>query len=207
MNLSKVGDGIGSLGKGAIGGIGSLGKGAVSGIGSLGKGAVSGIGTLGKGAIGGLGELGKGAVSGIGTLGTGLGDGFGKLGELTGIKGKKSTLRGGLTDEDKLKPNPNFKNYKDNFENLIKMTSVKTKYPLVSMQITYDSKKALAVTKQSDQLSYIKMYDLEEPHACTFVEQIKGTYIKVKEVEQNTTGKKFCVAYNDDGHFKVRIFD
>lgn len=66
MNLSKVGDGIGSLGKGAVSGLGSLGKGAVSGLGDLGKGAVSGIGTLGKG----LGD-------GIGTLGKGLGDGFG----------------------------------------------------------------------------------------------------------------------------------
>lgn len=50
------------------------------------------------------------------------------------------------------------------------------------------------------------MYELEEPHAVTFSETIHGTYIKIKEVEQNEDGSLFCIGYSDDGNFRVRVF-
>jgi hypothetical protein len=58
-------------------------------------------------------------------------------------------------------------------------------YPIVSMLITYDSTRALTVTKKNEQFYYIKMYDLEK-YDLTFEECIGGTpksYIKFKEVE------------------------
>lgn len=201
----KLGDGIGSIG-GKIGdlkninigdGIGKLGD----GIGSLGGKLGDGIGSIGGKLGDGFGQLGDG----IGSIGGKLGDGFGQIGELTGIK-KKHITRGNLTEADKLKPNPNFKHYKDIMENLIKQTTVKTEHPLISMDISYDSTKAIAVTKESDQCSCIKMYGLEEPHVLTFSETIHGTYIKLKEVEQNDEGSLFCIGYSDDGYFRVRIF-
>ena len=36
--------------------------------------------------------------------------------------------------------------------------------------------------------------------------EISGTYIKVKEVNQNNHGDKFCFGYNDDGRFNVCVF-
>jgi hypothetical protein len=40
----------------------------------------------------------------------------------------------------------------------------------------------------------------------TFEEKIAGTYIKLKEVEQNFNGSKFAIVYNDDGVFYLRTF-
>lgn len=83
------------------------------------------------------------------------------------------------------KPNARFKNYSGVFKNLIKNTNVATMYPIVNMSLSFDSTKAITVTKKSDRECYIKMYDLET-YEMTFEEKIggeKGDYIKIKEVE------------------------
>jgi len=44
----------------------------------------------------------------------------------------------------------------------------------------------------------------------TFEEKIGGkpeSYIKLKEVEQASNGKKYAIAYNDDGVFFLRTFE
>lgn len=55
-------------------------------------------------------------------------------------------------------------------------------YPIVSMIITYDSTRAVTVTKKDNWEYFVKMYDLET-YDCMFEECFKGTYIKLKEVE------------------------
>ena len=83
------------------------------------------------------------------------------------------------------KPNPRFKNYRELFNNLIKTTDVVTMYPIVSVIITYDSTRAITVTKKNPQEYYVKMYDLES-YDLVFEEKIGGSetdYIKLKEVE------------------------
>ena len=90
----------------------------------------------------------------------------------------------------------------------MKQTGIVTPYPLISMMITYDSTRAIAVTKKDDREYAILMYDLET-NACTFQEKVGGgstAYIKVKEVEQNSDGKKFALTYFDDGVFYLRVF-
>ena len=91
------------------------------------------------------------------------------------------------------------------FKDLIKQHSVVTMYPIVSMIITYDSTRAVTVTKKDDQEYYVKMYDLET-YEQTFEECFFGKYIKIKEVEQNATGTLFAVVFIDDGVFKLRTF-
>jgi len=106
------------------------------------------------------------------------------------------------------KPNPRFKNYRELFNNLIKTTDVVTMYPIVSVIISYDSTHAITVTKRNPQEYYVKMYDLET-YEMTFEEKIGGhedDYIKCKEVEQNTNGSKFAIAYSNDGCFFMRHF-
>lgn len=81
-------------------------------------------------------------------------------------------------------------------------------YPICSMIITYDSTKAITVTKRDDKEYYVKQYDLET-YLMTFEERIGGRpeqYIKLKEVEQSSDGKKYAVTYNDDGVFYLRTF-
>jgi len=71
------------------------------------------------------------------------------------------------------------------FKDMLKQTSVITMFPILSMLITYDSTRAITVTKEDDRFYYIKMYDLEE-YNMTFEECIGGgkdSYIKFKEVE------------------------
>lgn len=83
-----------------------------------------------------------------------------------------------------------------------------TLYPICSMIITYDSTKAVTVTKRNDKEYYVKQYDLES-YKMTFEEKIGGRadqYIKLKEVEQNASGKKYAICYNDDGVFYLRTF-
>ena len=73
------------------------------------------------------------------------------------------------------------------------------------MIITYDSKRAVTVSKESDQVSYINMFSLNTQQLL-FTERISGTYIKVKEVEQNSFGNGFAVVYSDNGKFRLRTF-
>lgn len=106
------------------------------------------------------------------------------------------------------KPNARFKNYSEVFKNLLKQSNVPTLYPICTMIITYDSTKAITVTKNNDIEYFVKQYDLES-YKMTFEERIGGNadqYIKLKEVEQNATGKKYAVVYNDDGVFFLRTF-
>lgn len=52
-------------------------------------------------------------------------------------------------DQEKpgVKPNPRFKNYADIFKTLVKQHEVQTMYPILSMIITYDSTKAITVSR------------------------------------------------------------
>lgn len=86
-------------------------------------------------------------------------------------------------------------------------------HPILSMIITYDSTKAVTVTKASDREYFVHMYDLEikgnDSIEHTFEERIGGhtdAYIKLKEVEQSSNGKKYAIVYNDDGIFYLRTF-
>ena len=89
--------------------------------------------------------------------------------------------RGNMT---KMKPNIRFMSYKNVFKDLLKQTNVITMYPIVSMIITYDSSRAVTITRKDDRTYFIKMYGLET-YDMTFEEKIGGgptSYIKLKEV-------------------------
>jgi len=65
-----------------------------------------------------------------------------------------------------IKPNMRFAYYKDIFTNLLKQSTVITKYPIVTMSISFDSTRAITVTKKDDKETYIKMYDLATSELC-----------------------------------------
>lgn len=68
-----------------------------------------------------------------------------------------------------LKPNLQFDNYKFQFDNLLKHKQVPTMYPIVSCIISYDSTRAILVSKKDDREFWVRMYDLES-YAKTFEE-------------------------------------
>ena len=106
---------------------------------------------------------------------------------------------------ERAKPNDIFKYQHQTFNKLVMSKSVMTKYPIVNMSITNDSKSAITITKKSDQESLIKFYNLESKKLI-WEEVISGDYIKVKEVEQNSDGSKFACVYFDNGKFYMRSF-
>ena len=59
--------------------------------------------------------------------------------------------------------------------------------------------------KKDDRHSLIQMYSLKD-FEVTFEESFTGDYIKMLEVQQNSSGDFFAVAYMDDGKFRVRTF-
>ena len=65
---------------------------------------------------------------------------------------------------------------------MIKQTEIVTMYEVVSMIISYDSTRAITVTKKDWTTSYIKMYCLTN-YCLMFEEEFVGTNIKIKEVE------------------------
>jgi hypothetical protein len=105
-------------------------------------------------------------------------------------------------------PNMRFKNYKSVFTNLIKYKNVATAYPIITMMISYDSTRALTVTKAAENRSILKMYSLKD-YEITFHEELGNNpddYIKCKEIEQTDDGNNFACVYFNDGVFFLRTF-
>jgi len=72
------------------------------------------------------------------------------------------------------------------FDNLLVECKVTTLWPITSVSITFNSKKAITVTKESPHTFYVKMYYLEPPNLQSFAETVGGSnadYIKLKEIE------------------------
>lgn len=93
------------------------------------------------------------------------------------VDGDKSTgeivYKDTLGNTFTIKPNMRFAHYKDIFTNLLRQSTVITKYPIVTMAISFDSTRAITITKKDDKESYIKMYDLNTSELC-FEELIGG---------------------------------
>ena len=114
----------------------------------------------------------------------------------------------GANSDSDVKPNPRFKNFNDVFSGLTKSKNVPTMYPIINCYVSYNSKSAITVTMKNDREYWVKQYSLET-YAITFEEKIGGlpnSYIKLKEVEQNSAGNLFAITYIDDGVFKLRTF-
>ena len=66
-----------------------------------------------------------------------------------------------LESNNGLRPNAAFKSYQKLFKNLTKSKLVVTLYPIVTCMISYDSTRAITVTKKDDTEFWVRMYDLE----------------------------------------------
>lgn len=106
---------------------------------------------------------------------------------------------------DLIQPNPIFKNYQSMFANFLDAITIHTTHDVINIHITYDSSRAITVTKESDSVYWINMYDLDT-YEITFSEKVEGTYIKCNEVQQNSEGSLFALTYFNDGNFRIRTF-
>jgi len=106
------------------------------------------------------------------------------------------------------KPNPRFKNYREQFTNLLDKKLIKTELLVKSARISLDSKRILAIMMKNDREYYVQQYDINSMD-LEFNEKIGGkenSYIKVKQVEQDPTGKHYAIVYFDNGNFRLRTF-
>jgi hypothetical protein len=92
---------------------------------------------------------------------------------------------------------------------LSRSKNVKTKHPIVTCVMTYNSRSAITVTKKDDREYIIHQFSLEN-YEMTFEEVLGGiedvSYIKISEIEQNSRGDLFAITYLDDGKFRLRTF-
>ena len=84
------------------------------------------------------------------------------------------------------------------FANFLDTVTIHTVDSVINTHISYDSSRAITVTKESDKCSWVSMYCLDS-YIQTFREKIEGTYIKLNEVQQNSTGSLFAITYLNDG--------
>ena len=76
------------------------------------------------------------------------------------------------------------------------------------MMMTYDSTRIISVQIKDVHESYVAQHDMITKERM-FYEKFGGhqdSYIKIKEVVQNSTGKMFATCYMDNGKFRMRIF-
>ena len=99
-----------------------------------------------------------------------------------------------------------FKPYKEIIEGLTKMYIKETDHDIISCMMTYDSSRIIVVLKVNDEHYIINQYDSEN-FKRTFTQDIKGNYIKCKDVVQNNFGILFCAPYLDDGVFRLLVFN
>ena len=116
--------------------------------------------------------------------------------------------------DERQKPNHQFKDYRDGFNNLLKIQTVEipdiggNQPNIVNCMITNDSETAITIIKTSDREYWVLMFDLTS-YQRVFYEQIGGepdSYIKLKEVQQNNKGDKYALVYYDDCKFRLRYF-
>ena len=68
-----------------------------------------------------------------------------------------------------------FLDYKNMFTELVKQITVNTSLPIISMIVTYDSTRVIAVSSNCSHESFITMYDLES-YKQTFIEKVGTGY-------------------------------
>ena len=87
---------------------------------------------------------------------------------------------------------------------------IDTEYDILSVQISFDSKYAIAVVFRSDKLSIVRFYSLASEDMSDHFEsqhEINGYYIKARNIVQNEDGQLFACPYFDNGNFHVMIFN
>lgn len=128
---------------------------------------------------------------------------------------QEALLEGGIDDydetidEDAVEKSKisEFNQYGDMFRDLTTVTSMSTNgCQIINMAISYDSKLALAIVRISDLEYNLRGYCLENYRELWKVE-FKGDFVKLNIIEQNNAGKKYAVAWQDNGQFYLKIID
>jgi len=99
-----------------------------------------------------------------------------------------------------------FAPYKDIINNLTKIQHVDTDEDIIHISISHDSSVLLIVLVVDDEHCIIKQFCTDKIQIM-FHHDLKGEYIKAKEVIQNSDASLFCCPYFDNGTFRLLVFD
>ena len=67
------------------------------------------------------------------------------------------------------------------FNNLVFTNEIPTAHPIISVEVSRDSKAAIVITKENDEKYWLHLYDLKKSNVL-YQEEIEGEWIKMKEV-------------------------
>lgn len=93
----------------------------------------------------------------------------------------------------------------DLFQDLTARSYVKTNGNVVSMVMSYDSKITVAITTTTPEKFMVQAFGLKD-HTMKFEKTFEGEYLRMNLVDQDITGQKFAVSYQDNGRFKIAMF-
>ena len=113
-----------------------------------------------------------------------------------------------LGNSHSISANPQLTSHSHVFQNLLKTDTVITDHVICSMMMSYDSTRIISVQKKDNHESYVAQHCMVEK-TKVFYEKFGGhkeSYIKIKEVAQNSSGTMFAACYMDNGKFRMRIF-
>lgn len=91
---------------------------------------------------------------------------------------------------------------------MLNTEEIQTKFPIVSITITYDCNTIIAVTKADNREYNIKMYNINTLEVISelWVGGGPRDFIKLKEVIQNKDGDHYAICYFNDGVFMMKHF-
>lgn len=89
---------------------------------------------------------------------------------------------------------------------MVKRSKVDTDLDVVRVMITNDSARAIAICRASDEHFKIQIVSLTTYETVNEI-KIIGEYVKVNEIQQTNSGKLLNAVYQDNGVFKLIVFD
>lgn len=76
---------------------------------------------------------------------------------------------------------------------------------MIQIVIAHNSKYAVSILSQSDELFEVRGYDLADKREI-WKKQFAGEFVRMNNIEQDIDGEVFGIAYQDCGKFFVTIF-
>lgn len=91
----------------------------------------------------------------------------------------------------------------------MKQKMIVTPFAVVSMIISYDNSRIVALLKKSEFVSYVQGYclhDFDLEFEEKYGQDNSGNCIKMQDIEQCPNGNYFAVTYQENGLFRLRTF-
>lgn len=124
------------------------------------------------------------------------------------LAGWKSEAESNVSFDTHIPGLGDFNEHDDLFQTLTKRYQLSTGVmDIMEMAISYDSKQAIAICKESESVFQVNGYSLLNFELLWENKFEDMEFVRMNFIEQNLAGEIFAIAYQDDGVFRVRVID